>query len=113
MCAVGEFHSDSSTYNQHVQSLTESWSKMVLAVGDLDVHAKLCVGGVCSNEMLYDKNRNFRTDTEHRKLRRMMVQTSVKKFFSKHMRGDKFQTAYINQMNSSLLQTFLRKNMAH
>ena len=51
---------------------------------------------------------NFITDTEHRRLRRMMVQTSVKRFLPKRMRGEKFQTTYMNQMNSSLLQTFLR-----
>ena len=56
---------------------------------------------------------NFKTDTEHRKLRMMRVHTSVKRFFSKHMRGDKFQTAYINHMDSSLLETFLRKNMRY
>ena len=55
---------------------------------------------------------NFVTDTDHRKLRMMMVQTSVKMFFSKYMRGHKFQTTCINQMNSSLLQTFLRKKYA-
>ena len=49
------------------------------------------------------------TDTEHRKLRRNMVQTSVKKFFSKHLHEDKFQTTYINQINSSLVKTFWRK----
>ena len=55
---------------------------------------------------------SFVTDTEHRKLRKMMLQTSLKGS-SLNMRGDKFQTTYINQMNSSLLQTCLRKNMPH
>ena len=107
-CYAGEFHSGSNANNQHVQKLTESWREMALATGNLDVHAKLCVGDVRSNEIFYHKNHlsQFITDTEHRKLRRMMVQTSVKRFFSKLMSGDKFQTTYNNQMNSSLLQTF-------
>ena len=42
LCAAGEFNSSSSTNNRHVQKL-KSWSKMALAIGDLDVHAKLCV----------------------------------------------------------------------
>ena len=46
LCAAGEFHFVSSTNNQHAQKLTESWSEMALAIGDLDVHAKLCVGDV-------------------------------------------------------------------
>ena len=29
---------------------------MALAIGDLDVHAKLCVGDVHSNEIFYHKN---------------------------------------------------------
>ena len=29
---------------------------MALAIGDLDVHAKLCVGDVPSNEIFYHKN---------------------------------------------------------
>ena len=56
ICAAGQFHSGGSTNNQHVQKLTESWSKMALAIGDLDVHAKLCVGDVPSNEIFYHKN---------------------------------------------------------
>ena len=97
LCAAGEFHSGSSTNSQYVQKLTESCSEMALAIGDLDVHAKLCVGDAHSNEIFYHKItfHNFITDTEHHKLRRMMVQASVKMFFSKHMRGDKFQTTYI------------------
>ena len=42
--------------NQHVHKLTESWSKMALAIGDLDAHAKLCVGNVFSNKIFYHKN---------------------------------------------------------
>ena len=114
LCAVGDFHSGSSKNIQHVQKLTESWREMALAIGDLDVHTK-CVCDVRSNEIFYHKNHlsHFHNRSEHRKLRMMMVKTSVKSFFSKHMRGDKFQTTYISQMNSSLLQTFLRKNMPH
>ena len=41
---------------QHVQKLTESWSKMAVAISDLDVHAKLCGGDVRSNEIFYHKN---------------------------------------------------------
>ena len=102
MCAAGEFNSSSSANNQHVQKSTESWSKMALAIGGFDVHAKLCVCNVRSNEIFYHINitfHNFITDTVHCKLRRMVV----KRFFCKHMHGDKFQTTYINHMNSSLL----------
>ena len=56
LCVAGEFHSGSSTNNQHVQKLTESWSEMALAIGNLDVHAKLCVGDVRSNEIFDHKN---------------------------------------------------------
>ena len=56
MCAAGEFHSGSNTNNQHVQKLTESWSVMALTIDDLDVHAKLCVSDVHSNEIFYNKN---------------------------------------------------------
>ena len=93
LCVAGEFHSSSSTNNQHVQKLTDSLSEMALAIGNLDVHAKLCVGDVRSNEVFYHKNHlsQFHNRHEHRKLRRMMVQTSIKRFFSKHMCGDKFQ----------------------
>ena len=56
LCAAGEFHSGSSRNNQHVQKLTESWSEMALAIGNLDVHAKLCVGDVHSNEIFYHQN---------------------------------------------------------
>ena len=56
LCSAGEFHSGRSTNNQHIQKLTESWSEMGLAIGDLDVHAKLCVGDVRSNEIFYHKN---------------------------------------------------------
>ena len=71
---------------------------MALAIDDLDVRAKLCVDDVRSNEMFIIKItfHNFITDTEHHKLKRMMVQTSVKRFFSKDMCGDNFQTTYIN-----------------
>ena len=56
LCAAGEFHSGSNTNNQHVQKLTESWSVMALTIDHLDVHAKLCVGDVHSNEIFYHKN---------------------------------------------------------
>ena len=56
LCAAGEFHSGSNRNNQHVQKLTKSWSEMALAIGDLDVHAKLCVWNVRSNEIFYHKN---------------------------------------------------------
>ena len=56
LCAAGELHSGSSTNSQHLQKLTESWGEMALAIGDLDVHAKLCVGDVRSNEIFYHKN---------------------------------------------------------
>ena len=55
-CYAGEFHSGSNANNQHVQKLTESWREMALATGNLDVHAKLCVGDVRSNEIFYHKN---------------------------------------------------------
>ena len=56
LCAAGEFQFGSSTNNQHVQKLTESWNGMALAIGDLDVHAKLRVGDVRENEIFYHKN---------------------------------------------------------
>ena len=56
LCAAGEFQSGSSTNNQHVQKLTESWSEMALAIVDLDAHAKLCVVDFLSNEILYHEN---------------------------------------------------------
>ena len=56
LCAAGEFHAGSSTNNTHVHKLTESLSEMAVATGDLDVHAKLCVGDVRSNELFYCKN---------------------------------------------------------
>ena len=96
LCAEGEFRSGSSMKNQCVQKLTESWSEMALAIGDLEVHAKLCVGDVGFNSfhmkyfILKITFHNFITHTEDHKLRRMMVQTSVKMFFSKHVHGDKF-----------------------
>ena len=49
LCAAGEFHSGNKENNQHVQKLTKSWSEMALAIGGLDVHAKLCAGDVRSN----------------------------------------------------------------
>ena len=96
LCAEGEFRSGSSMKNQCVQKLTESWSEMALAIGDLEVHAKLCVGDVGFNSfhmkyfILKITFHNFITDAEDRKLRRMMVQISVKMFYSKHVHGDKF-----------------------
>ena len=39
-----------------MKKLTESWSEMALAIGDLDVQAKLCVGDVRSNKIFYHKN---------------------------------------------------------
>ena len=39
-----------------MQKLTEPWREMALAIGDLDIHAKLCVGDVHSNEIFYHKN---------------------------------------------------------
>ena len=68
LCAAGtfrfRFHSGSSTNNQHVQKLTESLSEMALAIGNLDVNAKLCVSDVRSNEIFYHKItfQNFITD---------------------------------------------------
>ena len=56
LCAAGELHSGSSSSNsQHVENLTASWRDMALAIGDLDVHAKLCVGDIRSNEVYYHK----------------------------------------------------------
>ena len=49
-------HSGSNANDQHVQKLTESWREMALATGNLDVHAKLGVGDVRSNEIFYHKN---------------------------------------------------------
>ena len=97
LCASGEFHSGSSTNNQHVQKLTELviWMYMQTYVLAMFVQMKYFIIKITFH--------NFITDTEHRKLKRMMVKTSVKRFFSKYMRGDKFQTTYINQINSSLL----------
>ena len=52
LCAAGELHSGSSGSNsQHVGNLTASWRDMALAIGDLSVHAKLCVDDVRSNEL--------------------------------------------------------------
>ena len=56
LCAAGEFHSGNKENNQHVQKLTKSWSEMALAIGGLDVHAKLCAGDVRSNEICNHKN---------------------------------------------------------
>ena len=39
-----------------MQKLTESSREMALAIGDFDIHAKLCVGDVHSNEIFYHKN---------------------------------------------------------
>ena len=103
LCAEGEFHYGSSTNNQHVPKLAESWSEMTLAIGDLDVHSKLCAVDVRSNEIFYTKNLLSQFHNRYRatQAKKDDVQTNVKRFFSKHMRGDKFQTKYINQMNSS------------
>ena len=103
LCATGEFHYGSSTNNQHVQKLAESWSEMALEISDLDVHAKLCVRDVRSNEIFYHKNLFSQFHNRYRasQAKKDDVQTSVKRFFSKPMRGDKFQTKYINQMNRS------------
>ena len=56
LCVVGEFYCVNSTNNQYVQKLTESWREMALAIGDLDVHAKLCVVDVRLNEIFFHKN---------------------------------------------------------
>ena len=56
LCAAGEFHSGTTTNNQHVQTLTESWSEMAPAIDDLDVNLKLRVGYVLSNGVFYCKN---------------------------------------------------------
>ena len=57
LCAdAGEFRSGISRNNEHLQKLTESWSEVALAIGDLDVHAKLLTGDILSNEILYHKN---------------------------------------------------------
>ena len=82
---------------------------MALTIGDLDVHAKLCVGDIRSNVTLF----NFETDTEHRRRRRGMAKTSVKRFFSRRMRGSKFRIIYMSQLNNSLQQMFLKNSMLH
>ena len=92
---------------------------MALAIGDLDVHAKLCVGDVRSYEIFFHKNHLSQFHNRYRasqakkddgkKVEKVILRVRL---FSKPMRGEKFQT-YMNQMNSSLLQTFLRKNMLH
>ena len=110
-----EFHSGSNTNNQHVQRLTESWSMKTLAIGDLDVHVKLCVGDVHSNEIFYHKNHLSQFYNRYRasQAKKDDGTDQHKKVLLQHMHRDKFQTTYINQINSSLLQMFLRKNMPH
>ena len=56
LCTAGEFHAGTSENNQHVQKLTKSWSKIALAIGDLDVHAKPCAGDVPSNKIFNHEN---------------------------------------------------------
>ena len=58
----------SSANNQHVQILPESWCEMFLVIADLDVHAKLCVGDVRSNEIFYHKNHLSRFYNTYRAL---------------------------------------------
>ena len=83
---------------------------MALAIGNLDVHAKLCVGDVRSNEIFYHKNHLSQFHNRYRasQAKKDGDTDQRKKVLPKHMRGDKFQTKYINQMNSSLLQTLLK-----
>ena len=79
LCAAGEFHYGSSTNNQYVQKLVESWSEMALAISDLDLHAKLCVGDVRSNEIFYHKNLLSQFPNRYRaqQAKKDDVQTSV------------------------------------
>ena len=59
LCAAGEFHSGSNasaSSNEHVDSLTNSWKQMALELGELDIHARLCIGDVRSNEIYYHNN---------------------------------------------------------
>ena len=43
-------------YASHVELLTESWKKMALKLGELDIYSKLCVGDLRANEVFYHKH---------------------------------------------------------
>ena len=40
----------------HVELLTESWKKMALKLGELDIYSKLCVRDLRANEVFYHKH---------------------------------------------------------
>ena len=107
LCAAGEFHSGSSTNSQYVQKLTESWSEMALAIGDLDVHAKLYVGDARSNEIFYHKNHLSQFHNRYRasqakkddgtgQRKKVLLQTYAWRQISNYIYN-------VHQMNSSLL----------
>ena len=55
--AAGEYHSGGGNPNTiHVGTLTETWKHMALQLGELDIHAKLCVGDVRAREIYYHKS---------------------------------------------------------
>ena len=57
LCAAGELHSSDRNCNaSHVELLTESWKKMALKLGELDIYSKLCVGDLRANEVFYHKH---------------------------------------------------------
>ena len=101
LCAAGEFHSGSTTNNQHVQKLTESWSEIAIMVISRNMQNYALAMFVQIKYFIIKATfHHFITDIEHQKLRRMMVQTSVKRFFPKRMCGDKFQTTYMTLMDA-------------
>ena len=53
LCAAGEYHNNSNSSIDHVSTLTEQWREMALHLGELDIHAKLCVGDVSANEIYH------------------------------------------------------------
>ena len=56
LCPAGEKHSSALVPNvEHVTKLTQTWKNMALQLGELDIHSKLSIGDVRSNELYYHK----------------------------------------------------------
>ena len=56
LTATGEYHSGSNNWNlKHEESLIENWKQIIIQLGELYVHAKLCCWDVRTTEIYYHK----------------------------------------------------------
>ena len=96
LTATGEYHSGSNNWNlKHEESLIENWKQIIIQLGELYVHAKLCCWDVRTTEIYYHKATCFMK----LKNRYRIHQRNAKQSFLSVMHGSRYPIWYITLQN--------------